>query len=98
MRVLLLAAVAAAAASASYAREAPPALYRSDPFVISGNACNASAYAHLVGRPEAEIYQAALPARSRIVREHRINTLEYRPERLNVVLGGGGRVIAVGCF
>lgn len=69
-----------------------------DRFVIAGDACGASQFAHLVGEEFAEIHRAALPQDASIVDRVSATTLEYTPHRLNVVLDGAGRVVAVGCF
>jgi hypothetical protein len=69
-----------------------------DRFVIADDACGASRFAHLVGEEFAEIHRAALPQDASIVDRVSATTLEYTPHRLNVVLDGAGRVVAVGCF
>jgi hypothetical protein len=69
-----------------------------DRFMIVDDACGASRFAHLVGEELAEIHRAALPHDASIVDRVSATTLEYTPHRLNVVLDGSGRVIAVGCF
>jgi hypothetical protein len=80
-------------------REQPAPEVRRDGFVISGDACGASRFAHLVGEDYAEMYQASLlPADGNVVDRTKITTLEYTPERLNVVVNGQGRIIAIGCF
>lgn len=73
-------------------------LFNPDDFTVAGNACGASEYAHLVGEPWAETHQAALPADARIIRHDMANTLEYAPQRINVILAPDGRVAAIGCF
>jgi hypothetical protein len=67
-------------------------------FVISGDACGASRYAHLVGSEYATLYHAALPANANVVNRTMLRTLEYTPYRLNVVLDLSGKISAVGCF
>lgn len=99
LRHILFVSAALALASSAFAQDVPRRAWRSDGFVISGDACGASAYQHLVGQQYARLYQAALvPAGANLVDRVQIKTLEYRPERLNFVLGGDGRLIAVGCF
>jgi hypothetical protein len=39
-----------------------------------------------------------IPADSNEVDSARLSTLEYKPSRLNVVVNGEGRIIAIGCF
>lgn len=68
-------------------------------FVVSSDACGAGRYQHLLGREYARVYQAALlPADTIVQNRHMVRTLEYTPHRLNVVLGGEGRIVAIGCF
>jgi hypothetical protein len=91
---------------------AEQALNWSDPFVISGDACGASALAGLVGEAYS-LHRAAIPesaivhgpadtsALSEIgaapARPSAPLTLEYRPARLNVGLDGSARILSVGC-
>lgn len=69
--------------------------FHSDPFVVSGDECGASRYAHLLGE-QAELH--AIPANSNVVDGAHLSTLEYTPARLNVVVNGQGQIIAIGCF
>ena len=79
--------------------DTPAPQLRRDGFVITGDACGASRYAHLVGRDYAQVYQAALlPADSVLQHRSMWRTLEYTPHQLNVVVGDAGRIIAIGCF
>jgi len=71
---------------------------RQDRFVMQGDECGASRYSHLLGEQYAELHHAALPANSNVVDRGRMTTLEYTPARLNVVVNGAGRIIAIGCF
>jgi hypothetical protein len=105
---LITAAVFAACASAMAEEQAAPEDQRSaheqanevrrGGFVWSNDACGASQYDHLLGEPYAELYHAALPANSNVVDRGRLSTLEFTPGRLNVVVNGQGRIIAIGCF
>lgn len=101
MRSAVLAALALTACAAQET-PAPQAaidgLFNPDDFTVAGNACGASAYAHLVGEQWAETHQAALPEDARIIRHNMANTLEYAPQRINVILAADGRVAAIGCF
>ncbi|HVZ99890.1 MAG TPA: hypothetical protein VG841_06205 [Caulobacterales bacterium] len=88
-------------------RAAPPR----DPFVISVDACGASRCAHLVGRSY-KLEQASLPAHAVIhggadagavpvagaARQSAgARMLEYRPQRLDIVVDGAWRIVSVGC-
>ena len=46
----------------------------------------------------AEAELAALPADARVIRYNMANTLEYAPQRINVILAADGRIEAIGCF
>jgi hypothetical protein len=77
----------------------PEHQYRRDGFVITNDACGASRYAHLLGENYAELHQASLlPADTNVVGQRPLTTLEFKPEVLNVVLDGAGRVVSIGCF
>jgi hypothetical protein len=73
-------------------------IQRDDPFVISGDECGASRYQHLVGEHFPGVIQASLPSDTYVLGHGRVTTLEYRPGRINVTLGGGGQILAIGCF
>jgi hypothetical protein len=108
-RIALIAAVAFAACSSAWAQDqdteeldrrwermqAEEMSQNHDPFVVSGDECGASRYAHLLGE-QAGLH--AIPANSNMVDGARLSTLEYTPARLNVVVNGQGRIIAIGCF
>ncbi len=70
--------------------------YRPDAFVRASDECGASRYAHLVGEQYAKVEHVALPSSAVVHRLH--ETLEYRPGQLNVVLGGDGRIMSIGCY
>jgi hypothetical protein len=108
LRTALVAAVAFAACASAMAEEQAAPDERAaeermsnihrDAFVVSGDECGASRYSHLLGEQYAELHHAALPANSNVVDRGRLTTLEYTPARLNVVVNGTGRIIAIGCF
>jgi hypothetical protein len=84
------------AACATQTAQAPAS--RPDAFVIAGDACGASRYAHLVGEQFAETHRASMPQDANVIGRAARTTLEYEPGRLNVVLDGRGRIVAIGCF
>jgi hypothetical protein len=98
MRSAVLAALMLAGCAAQETPAPQAGLFMPDDFTVAGNACGASEYAHLVGEPWAETHQATLPQNSRIIRHDMANTLEYAPQRINVILAPDGRVAAIGCF
>ncbi len=89
---VLLFAVCASASAQTSSNEIP-----GSGFIRASDACGASRYAHLVGERYAEVYQAGLPADAFVVGRNRPTTLEYKPGRLNVVVGYEGRIVAIGC-
>ncbi len=93
-----LALLAGCAAQDIPAPQAGDALFAPEDFVVAGDACGASEFAHLVGEEFVTTHQAAMPADTRVVRANMANTLEYTPARLNVFLDGRGRIAAIGCF
>ena len=98
MRSAVLAALALTACAAQETPAPQAGLFNPDDFTVAGDACGASAFAHLIGEPWAETDQAALPADARIIRHDMANTLEYAPQRINVMLAPDGSVGAIGCF
>jgi hypothetical protein len=72
---------------------------RRDRFVISGDGCGASRYAHLVGEVAPRLESIALPEGSNVFSPSRVGltTLEYKPARLNIVVNDAGRVVSVSC-
>lgn len=97
MRIAVVAALTLTACAAQET-PAPQALFDPNDFTVAGNACGAGDYAHLVGEAWGETHQAALPANARVIRHNMANTLEYAPQRINVILAADGRIEAIGCF
>lgn len=98
MRSAVLAALMLTACAAQETPAPQAGLFNPDDFTVAGNACGASEYAHLVGEHWGEAHQAALPADARVLRHDMANTLEYAPQRINVLLAADGRIEAIGCF
>lgn len=59
--------------------------------------CPAEQYQVLVGQPREEIHVSSLPRPHRIYGEGDMVTMDYRPDRMNIVVGTSGRVIEVKC-
>ncbi len=59
--------------------------------------CAAARHQKLIGQPWGEIDPAALPRPLRVYRFGSRISMDYRPERLNVVLDDAGRVLKVRC-
>ncbi|MEZ5960708.1 MAG: I78 family peptidase inhibitor [Hyphomonadaceae bacterium] len=73
-------------------------LFNPNDYTGAGDACGASAFAHLVGEPWGETHQAALPADARVIRHDMANTLDFAPGRINVILADDERIAVIGCF
>jgi hypothetical protein len=84
---------------------------QTDAFVKTSDECGASRYAHLVGQSYA-VHAASLPPGSVIHGgapagvvpvDQRVQaatsplTLEYREQRLNIVLDGAARIVSIAC-
>lgn len=61
------------------------------------DACGASEYAHLVGSAGDKVNASMFPAGSRVLRPGMVMTMDYRRERLNVVIDDDGKVDRVYC-
>jgi hypothetical protein len=61
------------------------------------DACGASRYAALVGQPKAVVDQTALPAGTRVILPGTAVTMDFRAERLNVLIDGNAAVERVYC-
>ena len=59
--------------------------------------CDAGKHRALIGRPIEEIDTAALPRPLRVYTTGSRITMDYRPERLNVIVGTEGSVVRVKC-
>lgn len=59
--------------------------------------CAAEAYQVLIGQRIGEVYTESLPVPHRIYSTTDMVTLDYRPERLNIVTSPEGEVVEVKC-
>ena len=59
--------------------------------------CGSRAFENLVGTPGAQVNDSMFPAGSRVLRPGMVMTMDYRSERLNVVIGEDGTVERVYC-
>ena len=60
--------------------------------------CGMAAYERYVGRPVSEIDRATLPQGTRIITPDMAVTMDFRAERLNIMVGTDGRVGSLRCF
>lgn len=61
------------------------------------DACGASKFAHLVGTSGDKVNESMFPAGSRVLRPGMVMTMDYRGDRLNVVIDDDGKVDRVYC-
>lgn len=59
--------------------------------------CPAEEYQVLVGQPREEIHYESLPEPHRVYGEGDMVTMDYRRDRMNIVVGMDGRVVEVKC-
>jgi hypothetical protein len=59
--------------------------------------CEMEAHRGLIGRDGASIDQTTLPSGARVICHDCVVTMEYRADRLNVVLGPDGKVASLRC-
>lgn len=59
--------------------------------------CGANQFASLVGTPGDEVKDQMFPAGTRVLRPGMVMTMDYRGDRLNVVIGESGKVERVHC-
>ena len=59
--------------------------------------CSSRNFGNLVGTPGDQVKDSMFPAGSRVLRPGMVMTMDYRSERLNVVIGEEGTVERVYC-
>lgn len=59
--------------------------------------CAAEAYQVLVGQPVGGVHTDSLPRPHRVYGPGDAVTMDYRPDRLNIIVGDGGEIIEVKC-
>lgn len=95
MRTLL----AAATMTLLGACATPPAPLPATPDEATAqDACGASRFRGLIGRPASEIDRAALPPGARVILPDMMVTMDFVPQRLNIIVGTDGRVGSLRCF
>lgn len=62
------------------------------------DSCGASRFLNLVGTEASAIDQSTLPQDARIVAPDSVVTQDFRPDRLNVMVGSDGRVSSLACY
>lgn len=100
IRIVLAAALTFVAACAE-----PPATYRdleqlanrNQRETLTADTCQAAAHQGFIGTQGADIDRSTLPAGTRVICHNCSATMDYRAERLNIVLGADGKVARVHC-
>ena len=94
MRRLLLASVFALAAC----QAGGPLERKSEPLAQGGNdPCAAAGFEHLVGTSGAKVNESMFPQGTRVLRPGMVMTMDYRGDRLNVVIDESDKVDRVYC-
>lgn len=93
--LMAFAATACAAMPGAAPDSAPPTA--GDRAPGAGATCAADAYQVLVGQRAVEVDRASLPAPHRVYGPGDAVTMDYRPDRLNIVVGEDGTVVEVKC-
>lgn len=60
--------------------------------------CGMAAYQRFIGRPVSEIDRQGLPVGTRVITPEMAVTMDFRAERLNIMVGTDGRVGSLRCF
>lgn len=60
--------------------------------------CGAEGYQGLVGQPRAALAAMTFPIGTRLIGPDDMVTADFRPERLNIEYGRGGRIDKVSCY
>ncbi len=94
MRALILAGAALALAACAHA---PPATQAPEE-AAQPDTCGMAAYQTYVGGPVSAIDQASLPQGTRVITPDMAVTMDFRAERLNIMVGTDGRVGSLRCF
>ncbi|HRO04431.1 MAG TPA: I78 family peptidase inhibitor [Terricaulis sp.] len=98
MRALVVALALLAAPACTHAVADAPAAPQNAGQASDADTCGMAAYERYIGRPASEIDRASLPARTRIITPEMAVTMDYRAERLNIMVGTDGRVGSLRCF
>jgi len=80
---------------------APPPAAAAPPTIEEANAedtCGMARFRHLIGAPADQIDRAALPPGTRIITPDQMVTMDYSPQRLNIMTDTQGRVSSMRCF
>ena len=60
--------------------------------------CNASQLQGLVGQPASVLRDMMLRAGTRVINPGDAVTMDFRPDRMNIEIGTGGRIEKVSCY
>jgi len=63
----------------------------------SDDLCQAQSRQHLVGTPASELDKSTLPQGTRVLYPDSVATMDYRRDRLNVMVDKAGKIESVSC-
>jgi hypothetical protein len=97
--VLFLAALAPfVAACTPQATGLPPlGVAAEKPAAVEEDTCGAARFAHLVGQPKSVVDRTTFPDGTRVILPDMAVTMDYREDRLNVLIDGNATVERVYC-
>jgi len=96
MRALIIAALAALASACA----TPPPASTPDTAeeATQADTCGLARFNHLIGTPATQIDRATLPPGTRVITPEMAVTMDFRAERLNIMVGTNGVVGSMRCF
>lgn len=97
MRAVILAGAALALAACTHAPPAAEAPQNPEE-ATQADTCGMAAYQRFVGGPVSAIDRATLPPGTRVITPEMAVTMDFRAERLNIMVGTDGRVGSLRCF
>ena len=96
MRALIIAALAGLASACA---SAPPASAPDTAEAATeADTCGIARFRHLLGSRADQIDRATLPAGTRVITPDMAVTMDFRAERLNIMVGADGLVGSMRCF
>lgn len=76
----------------------PPPPLATDPVLPGPEVCRAADYKGLIGQSRSVLDAMLLPAGTRVMGPNDAVTADYRPDRVNIEIGTGGRIEKVSCY
>lgn len=98
MRALLFAALAGLASACASAPPPPASAPQNAEEATEADTCGIARFRHLIGTRADQIDRATLPERTRIITPDMAVTMDFRADRLNIMVGTDGIVGSMRCF